>query len=102
MDSPGDAVGAEKTEITLDGLGEISDRRVVSSDQCAELSADSDAQVTQRRTECFGDGCQSGGQSRLGGHVLRIGVDAAKPPVGGVVCRVIDGGPPVWWGGGTT
>jgi hypothetical protein len=39
MDSPGHAVGAKEARITLDGLGEITDRRVVSSDQGAKFAA---------------------------------------------------------------
>jgi hypothetical protein len=39
MDSPGDAVGAKEARITLDGLGEITDRRVVSSNQGAQFAA---------------------------------------------------------------
>jgi hypothetical protein len=39
MDSPGDAVGAKEARITLKGLGEIADRRVVSSNQGAQFAS---------------------------------------------------------------
>jgi hypothetical protein len=39
MDAPGDTVGAKEARITLDRLGEIAYRRVVSRNQGAQFAA---------------------------------------------------------------
>ena len=102
MDSPSDTVGSEKARVAFEGFGEISNWRVVSGDQRAKFSTQSQTDIAKCRTDRFSDSGQPRRQIWLGGHELRIGLDGAKPPVGRVSLSVIDGDHPMWWGVTTT